>query len=733
MAEDVDKPDPGAGTLQRFIQDLGAAFTALENIDAEGAFSEFLLELGIDDPPDLTSDPTFAGELNDVAQQASNLLDAIDALSVAIDGSASDIVTAAGDLLTACGGLELSLAAVGADLPRVSAGTPAAAQIAALAPNFEARAVEEMVARQLAVAHPLAERILRLFGVVETSLLTIPGPGDDDPDVPVVRRRVFLDRLPQLLTDPIGLLGQTYNWGQPNLLDRLLLQNVSDLFEVLGPLTQDLGNEDNVLTEGLDADPTQPPTLDFFNIAFSRTSDPIPGIQAALFIDVGDDQKIQLAQIGDNFQLLLDLGGSYREGLVAKLLPPTQLQFVPPSGSFSGHLGIQFAGQSPDPNTRLTLFSITSGCRIDAQNLTAGLVAELVWNGVDTATADLGFLFQIKGGRILVTQGRDSSDGFLNQVLPADGVSADFDLTIRWTAATGLHIEGSAGLELSLPVHKSIGPVDVGSVDLQLKIDTQKITAAASASAAVVLGPVTASIAGMGVDFVADLAAQGSFGIANVDVQFASPTGVGIAVDAGSVHGGGFISFDRSAGRYSGALQLSIYDIAVNAFGLIETKLPTGPGYSFVIVISAQFTPIQLGFGFTLNGVGGIVGINRAIDTNALAGLVRAGQSEELLFPKNVVAEAPTIVRDLTTVFPATQGKYVFGPLGKLGWGTPTLITGEIGVILEYPALVVVILGEVKCLLPKPDAALVKLNLSVDGVLDFPNKMFAMDADLHDS
>src|SRR6185437_13902759 len=202
---------------------------------------------------------------------------------------------------------------------------------------------------------------------------------------------------------------------------------------------------------------------------------------------------------------------------------------------------------------------------------------------------------------------------------------------------------------------------------------------------------------------------------------------------AGSVHGGGFISFDQANSRYFGALQLSVYDIAVTAFGLIETTLPTGPGYSFVLIISAQFTPIQLGFGFTLIGVGGMIGINRGIDTNALASLVRAGQSEDLLFPKSVISDAPTIVRDLTTVFPPTQGQYVFGPMGKLGWGTPTLITGEIGIILEYTALVVVLLGEVKCILPKPEQALVKLNLSIDGVLDFQNKTFSMDADLHDS
>jgi hypothetical protein len=51
-------------------------------------------------------------------------------------------------------------------------------------------------------------------------------------------------------------------------------------------------------------------------------------------------------------------------------------------------------------------------------------------------------------------------------------------------------------------------------------------------------------------------------------------------------------------------VELSIYDISVKAFGLIETKVP-GVDFSFVIVISAEFTPIQLGFGFTLNGVGG--------------------------------------------------------------------------------------------------------------------------------
>jgi hypothetical protein len=46
---------------------------------------------------------------------------------------------------------------------------------------------------------------------------------------------------------------------------------------------------------------------------------------------------------------------------------------------------------------------------------------------------------------------------------------------------------------------------------------------------------------------------------------------------------------------------------------------------SFVVLISAEFTPIQLGFGFTLVGVGGLLGINRSVAAEALGDAVRTG------------------------------------------------------------------------------------------------------------
>ena len=98
--------------------------------------------------------------------------------------------------------------------------------------------------------------------------------------------------------------------------------------------------------------------------------------------------------------------------------------------------------------------------------------------------------------------------------------------------------------------------------------------------------------------------------------RFKPPTGLGLSIDGGGFKGGGFLAFEPEQARYSGMLELEFQDqFTVKAIGLLDTRLPNGqPGFSLLIVISAEFTPIQLGFGFTLNGVGGLLGLNRTVE-----------------------------------------------------------------------------------------------------------------------
>src|SRR5205085_3242250 len=143
--------------------------------------------------------------------------------------------------------------------------------------------------------------------------------------------------------------------------------------------------------------------------------------------------------------------------------------------------------------------------------------------------------------------------------------------------------------------------------------------------------------------------------------------------DAVVVKGGGFLSFNDQEESYAGVLELAIEDvIQIKAIGLLTTKMPDGShGFSLLVILTAQFPAIQLGFGFALTGLGGLAGINRTIDTEALRSGVRNGTVSSIMFPDDPVANAPKIVSDVGAVFPPAVGRYVFGPMVELAWGTP--------------------------------------------------------------
>ena len=88
--------------------------------------------------------------------------------------------------------------------------------------------------------------------------------------------------------------------------------------------------------------------------------------------------------------------------------------------------------------------------------------------------------------------------------------------------------------------------------------------------------------------------------------------------------GGGFVQLDPDKGRYVGMLELDIFDI-----GLTRDRDPGHQGrrrprpararlLAPVADRRVDLPPIQLGFGFTLIGVGGLAALNRRMDVAAL-------------------------------------------------------------------------------------------------------------------
>jgi hypothetical protein len=132
--------------------------------------------------------------------------------------------------------------------------------------------------------------------------------------------------------------------------------------------------------------------------------------------------------------------------------------------------------------------------------------------------------------------------------------------------------------------------------------------------------------------------------------------------------------------------------------------------------------------------VGGLAGVHRTLDVEALQSSVRAGALDSILFPENPIADAPFIIGQFQAIFPSAIDRYVFGPVVKIGWGAPTLIEAQVALVISIPdPISVAVLGSVTSVLPSADVDLVALRLDVAGIVDTAAATVSIDASLHDS
>jgi hypothetical protein len=224
-------------------------------------------------------------------------------------------------------------------------------------------------------------------------------------------------------------------------------------------------------------------------------------------------------------------------------------------------------------------------------------------------------------------------------------------------------------------------------------------------------------------------------GAVQVDFGFKPPNGLGLSLDAAVIKGGGYLFFDFDKEEYAGALELTIANyISLKAIGLMTTRMPDGSkGFSLLIIITAEFSSgIQLGYGFSLNGVGGLLGLNRTMKLQPLMEGVRTGAVNNIMFPQDIIKNAPRIISDLRTIFPPYEGKFLIGPMLKIAWGGGSLITLSLGIIIEIPGNIA-ILGVIKIAIARDDAVLLLLQVSFAGAIEFDKKRLYFFASLFES
>ncbi len=331
-----------------------------------------------------------------------------------------------------------------------------------------------------------------------------------------------------------------------------------------------------------------------------------------------------------------------------------------------------------------------------------------------------------KGGKIIIKV----DDSLLSQVM-GDDITVDFDIEMLADAAGGIRLKNGTGLRVNLP----ITALPAGPFKLQLitfavepKDNFAEIETELSISAGVDIGPFKAAVERIGAKLVITVA-DGT-----PELEFKPPTGLGLSLDAGVVMGGGFLSLDPELGEYKGALELKIATISVKALGLLNTKRPPGNNWSLLLLIYGNFPPIQLSWGFTLTGVGGLIGVQHTTDTNAMSQSLGDGGLDAVLFPQDVSSNAPQIFQTLKTLFPFKPGGFIIGPMVEIGWGTPSLVIIRAGVLIE--ASQIALLGQLVIQVPPlvdKQLAILRLQLDFVGVIVFDPFKIGFDGKLRDS
>lgn len=686
--------------LQSILTEAGLAIAPFRSVNTPEKGNAFFKQLGYDVPPG-----SFGSALPELATQAGELVAAVQRLISETDDP--KIIAAVIEML---GRVGVTVDAMNKLLNAIkSGGGSGIPQI----DELPRRLTDFLILDYFERARPQVHEVLHLLGLIEHE----PEHAAGQP-----KRLVNWERLGDFLSKPGEIYNNLYKWdtdfdtakflfrleklmratGMPGGLypqadsTKVLLGNVStDLKELRLPIFQAGFTPETYSQFGVTFSPAEAQGGKKKGIAM------LPYLMGTAAFNFGVCDRGELL-----FQSTGDIKGV---GLVVR--PPFNAEgILNLTGSFRAVVQIR---EKPDKSQELILVGSKGGTRLALRGLG---ISWFVQN--PQGKLDVGMEGEIQALRLVIAPGE--GDGFLAEILSGLRVEAEAKLGLGFTLLDAFYISGGAKLAIEIPTHIDLGPVHIESARLALLLANDKIRLEAGAIFKFDLGPLKAVVENIGL--AANLQFKhGNLGPANMETAFKPPNGVGLSVDAGIVKGGGYLFFDFENEEYAGALELVFSGfITLKAIGLITTKMPDGnKGFSLLIIITAEFgTGIQLGFGFTLLGVGGLLGLNRTMKLDVLAQGVRTGSLENILFPKDVIANAPRIISDLRAIFPPENGKFLIGPMAKLGWGTPTLISLSLGIIIEIPGNIA-ILGVFKVALPAEEAALLVLQVSFIGAIEF--------------
>lgn len=401
---------------------------------------------------------------------------------------------------------------------------------------------------------------------------------------------------------------------------------------------------------------------------------------------------------------------------------------------------------------------------------------------------DGGFEISLKDNAVVISHG--DGDSFLREVLPSGDVPLPFSVSAGLTRKKGFYMDHDIDTlqdvldylkdedneanpsfaanpsdfeiekeadenseaeknpyQLLIPIHKDLDLLyfdqvkwDYGAITREDALGGYlKVLTTFSSK----MGPVLVKVenTGLGVEALAPNQ-EGELGTVDFSFGFTPPRGVALALNTELISGGGFLELDFDNHRYAGIMTFSLdlisREIGMTAVGLINTRLPNAEkGFSMLISVGVFFDPpFRLPYNFTLNAVGGLVGIRRTMKVDILRDRIQNGSIHSIMFPENVIKNSSKIISDLRAVFPPQKKHHVAALFFRIGYGTPTILEVDLGMLIEIPFKGrLILLGSLGVYLPtrEADKRLGEIHVDVFGDFNFSGGYILIEGRLRDS
>ena len=450
------------GTLELLARELALVVAPLEQRLGPGPSEALFAELGVALPGGfgaaasaIATTAVKTGELAPIVIRLTDAIEAEDAAAILTEGPA--LLGQIRDVLAAIEAMAAALDAVAA-----GAGGLTPAQRARLQAELQAlpgRLLEYLVVEYLRTRRAGALSALTLAGIVDNAPVAVDPTDPTAP--PFDRRAVRLDRLLNLFVDPAGYVRDTFDLGAPTF-------DGTKLYPRVAAFLDDRGLPFSLITPA-----GQPPVLEAYLLRLSADPTTVPpSLDARLRIEATQDFD-RTYPLRDPWSATISAHARFDAGLEAKVRPPADISLLPPSGALS--IEVDSGLQAARPGQLLLLLGQAGGSRLEVQRfaVAAGLRAAAAVGS--SVVVEPSARAELAGGHLLIDL--SSGDGFISAVTGGGRIDSNFDVKALWSPSTGLQFEGSAAIEIAIPTHISIGPIELQTIYLRTGLGARRLAA----------------------------------------------------------------------------------------------------------------------------------------------------------------------------------------------------------------------------------------------------------------